>query len=147
MLLLLIPDYNLAFYKDSILFHCTLYRTISVSLSCVLAVSISIQPLLHFELYILWESCFGARAPIGIAPNYYSALPASAAYEEEEVDHAPLSVQSIALQKDFVAFIQGERPNVFPGLSLYARKALFLASYCSRTVLTWWHRPCIKSLA
>ena len=38
-------------------------------------------------------------------------------------------------------FVWGKR------LSLYARKVLFLASKCSRTILTWWDYPFIKSLA
>ena len=39
-----------------------------------------------------------------------------------------------------------KRHNIFLGLSMNVRKALFLESYCSWTVLTWRDSPCIKSI-
>ena len=41
----------------------------------------------------------------------------------------------------------GSMSDLIDGLSVNARRVLFLASYCSRTVLTWWDYPCVKSLA
>ena len=40
-----------------------------------------------------------------------------------------------------------KRSDGFPGLTLNTSKVLFLASYCSRTVLTWWDCTCIETLA